>query len=221
MNTKEQNDLRQKVHKTLIPYYTSKGFTLDKSNGVFNKNGLEVEWGVSSKNVDYLYFNPILTVMNEDIRNSLQNILERKKFGIAIRRIAGHKLAQEFEIHEYDYLGNDKNHIDHGCTYKVDFESDLSELVKDHLNYMEKVGFPFFNKVESTQGVYEYLSGLFFNQADIIKILGKREALSCLISGYIINAKNIKETIRCLENTYRESPFVWNDLEKIINHFEE
>ncbi|GCC50454.1 hypothetical protein SanaruYs_06690 [Chryseotalea sanaruensis] len=220
MNSTEQKRLRAKVHEALLFFYESKGFKLSKTNGVFKKDGFEVEWGVSAKNIDYIYFNPSLCVVEDIVQNTLQLVFEEKKFGLTICRLAGCRLAQEFGVHEYDYLGDNEDDVDNGTTYKVDQESDLSKLVADHVNYMEKVGLPFFEKVNSLQGIYKYLSDLFFKNEKVKKIIGKREVLSCVAASYLLNDSDIEKLLRRLEELYAGNTYLLDDMQKIKQYFE-
>lgn len=219
MNSSEQKTLRTKVHKALEPFYKSNGFTLNKNNGIFKKDGLEVEWGVSAKNVDYIYFTPTLCVSSNDINNSLHAALTGKKFGHTICQLAGYRLAQEFCVHEYDYLGDNEDNVDNGTTYKVNQETNFDPIIADHVNYMEKVGFPFFEKVSSLEGIYEYLSGILFKKENANKIIGKREILSCLAAAYLLRSSNIESLLKKLEDLYVGSRYIYSDVQKIKDYF--
>ena len=220
MNSAEQKELRAKVHGALLPFYESQGFKLNKTNGVFSKSGFEVSWGISSKYIDCIYFNPSLCIVNDEILNTLSIVFDGKKFGgVTICIIAGCRLAQEFGIHEYDYLRDNEEDVDNGTTYKVDQETDLTKLVADHVNYMEKVGLPFFEKVGSIEGIYDYLSGLLFNNEKVRKIIGKREVLSCVTAGYLQNHPDIEKLLERLQKVYAGNTYILDDVQKIRDHF--
>ena len=220
MNSKEQKTLRAKVHQALLPFYESQGFKLNKTNGVFEKEGFRVSWGISSKYIDCIYFNPKLSVLTQKIEDTLESIFNDASFGLTIVRLAGYRLAQEFGVHEYDYLGDNEDDVDNGTTYKVDQETDLTKIVEDHVNYMEKVGLPFFEKVSTTQGVYDYLSGLLFNNNNVRKIIGKREVLSCVAAGYLLNHPNIEDLLLRIMNIYNGNTYVIEDVQKVKEYFE-
>lgn len=221
MKSAEQKELRAKVHGALLPFYESQGFKLNKTNGIFSKGGFEVLWGISSKYIDCIYFNPSLCIVNDEVLNTLSTVFEGKKFGgVIICRIAGCHLAQEFGVHEYDYLGDNEDNVDHGTTYKVDQETDLTKIVADHVNYMEKVGLPFFEKLSSIEGIYDYLSGLLFNNDNVRRIIGKREVLSCVTAGYLLNHPDINSLLQRVEVVYNGNNVVLGDVQKVKEYFE-
>jgi hypothetical protein len=219
MNSAQQKELRAKVHEALLPFYEPQGFKLNRTNGVFEKDEFEVSWGVKRKYVDCIYFNPSLRISNSNIQKSLEKIFADQKFGLTISRLAGCHLAQEFGVHEYDYVGDNEDGVDHGTTYKVDHETDLAKIVADHVNYMEKVGLPFFEKLSSIEGIYDYLSGLLFNNDNVRRIIGKREVLSCVTAGYLLNHPSIDSLLQRLEVVYNGNNVVLNDVRKIEEYF--
>ncbi|MDH5381554.1 MAG: hypothetical protein OEW75_11910 [Cyclobacteriaceae bacterium] len=220
MNSKEQKELRTKVHEALLPFYKSHGYKLNKGNGVFEKNGFRISWGISSKYIDCIYFNPKLSVLIKNIEDVLERIFFNESFGLTLVQITGCRLAQEFGVNEYDYLGDNEDGVDHGTTYKVDQETDLIKLVTDHVNYMEKVGLPFFEKVNSIEGVYGYLSGLLFNNKKVKKVIGKREILSCVTAGYMLNAPNIEKLLERIAELYEGNLYILDDVQKVKEYFE-
>jgi hypothetical protein len=224
MNSSEQKALRAKVHDSLIPFYDSKSFELNKINGVFNKNGCEVAWGVKAKNVDSIYFNPTLSVTSEDIKNVLEYIFGPEVDDITLSRLAGCRLAQEFGIHEYDYLGDNEHNIDHGTTYRVDETTDLDKLVADHVNYMEKVGLPFFEKVSTLEGIHDFINDRILQATDdqfedIRRVYGKRDVLSGVTASYLLNKIKTESLIEKYYHLFEGSTYIFDDVQKIKEYF--
>jgi hypothetical protein len=225
MNSAEQKALRRKVHDSLKPFYDSKGFTINKTNGVFIKNGFEISWGVKAKNVDSIYFNPSFRIYNQKIKRVLELIFGPETDDITLSRLAGCTLAQEFGVHEYDYLGDNEQNIDHGTTYRVDETTDLDKLVADHVNYMEKVGLPFFEKVSTLEGIHDFINGKIMQAADdqfedIKRVYGKRDVLSGVTVSYLLNKLDTESLIQKYIHLFEGSTYIFDDVQKIKEYFQ-
>lgn len=225
MNSSEQKALRAKVHNSLIPFYDSKGFKLNKTNGVFMKNGFEVAWGVKAKYVDSIYFNPSFRVFNQEIKNVLELIWGPETDEIILSRLAGCTLAQDFGVHDYDYLGDNEHNIDHGTTYRVDETTDLSKVVADHVNYMEKVGLLFFEKVSTLEGLHDFINGKILQATDdkfdeIKRVYGKRDVLSGIAASYLLQSPDSEKLIENYLRLFEGNTFILDDVQKIKEYFQ-
>ena len=228
MDSKKKKALRNKVHQSLLPFYTSNNYELDKKFGVFKKNGFEISWGVKAEYPQELVFRPGLRVSNDQIKKILTDAVHSENLSVVTSRVSGAFLAQEFNVNDYDHLIAE-NGIDHGCTYVISEETKLSEVVNDHRNYMEKVGFPFFEKLESLEGIDHYYNSRLLElelgdlknesiQKELNKIYTKQEALSGVVAAYLISKSKFDELVDRVKIYFKNNDFVLNDLHELITY---
>lgn len=226
MNSTEQKQLRLKVLETLEPFYTSNGFKLNKSNGVFFKDSYEVFFGITKKNIDAIYFNPELTILNCEI-SSIHKLIFDKNC-LVTSRLTSSRLANDFGNHDYDYLIEEG--IDQGIGYKVESESDINSIVEHHKVYMEKVGFVFFDKMSTLEGINNFINSRvlegseldFINNAQtphIKDFFNKREVLSGTIAAYLVSEAEIEKLLSRYRKMFEGNEYVLSDLEKVVDYF--
>jgi len=226
MNSTEQKQLRLKVLEALEPFYTSNGFKLNKSNGVFFKDDFEVFFGVTKKNIDAIYFNPELTILNREI-SSIHKLIFDKNC-LVTSRLTSSRLANDFENYDYDYLVEEG--IDQGIGYKVESEPNISSIVEHHTAYMVKVGFIFFDNMSSIEGINGFINGRvlegseldFINHAKtpyIKDFFNKREILSGTIAAYLVSEPEIEKLLNRYRKLFEGNGYILNDLEKVVAYF--
>lgn len=231
MDSKKKKELRNKIHQSLLPFYTSNNYKLVKKFGVFKKNEFEVSWGVKAEYPQEIVFRPGLRVSNDQIKKILSDAIHSENISLVTSRAAGAFLAQEFNVHDYDYLIAE-NGIDQGCTYVISEETDLSEVVSDHVNYMEKVGFPFFEKLVSIEGIDQYynsrllelgLEGL-ENESllqELNKTYTKQEALSGVVAAYLVRRPKFDELVDRVKIYFKDNEYVLNDLHNLVSYLKQ
>lgn len=226
MNSAEQNLLRAKVHDALNLYYKPLGFELKKSTGVFERNGMEVSWGVSKKNIDAIYFSPRLNVWNKSITKCFEAIFQMGD--LVTSRLTSSRLANDFGNHDYDYLIEEG--IDQGIGYKVESESDIKSIFEHHTAYMEKIGFVFFDKMSTLERINNFINSRilegselnFINNAQtpyIKDFFNKREVLSGTIAAYLVSEPEIEKLLNRYRIMFEGNDYVLNDLEKVVDYF--
>jgi len=226
MNSTEQKQLRLKVLEALEPFYTSNGFKLNKSNGVFFKDDFEVFFGVTKKNIDAIYFNPELTILNREI-SSIHKLIFDKNC-LVTSRLTSSRLANDFENYDYDYLVEEG--IDQGIGYKVESEPNISSIVEHHTAYMVKVGFAFFQKMSTLKGIHDFINSRVLKGGDpefmenlkqpqIARFFSKREVLSGTIAAYLVSEPEIEKLLNRYRKLFEGNGYILNDLEKVVAYF--
>ena len=222
-------ELRRKVHKELSLYYIQHGFDLDKKKGLFIKGVFNVLWGVSAKYSTCIYFRPSFSINNVNINKVLSEIFPEQK-NLTIYKVQGRDLAREFNCNDYDYLGDKLYDIDQGASYKVDEKSDIRQIVTDHIQYMEKVGFSFFDQLSSVEGINNFINNriievdqeIFDSLSYRKKLEGffdKREVLSGVVSAFLINNQEIQLLLVRYRDLFQDNDYILADVEKIVHYF--
>ena len=120
----------------------------------------------------------------------------------------------------------------HNYHYDIYEDTDLAPIVADHWQYMEKVGFPFFDNFSSlerldtffNERILKYKSEDFKNQ-DIQKELliffyGKRETFVGITAAYLVNNPQKLLLIERFRYLHNDNNYVLEDFEKLIVHLE-
>lgn len=226
MNSSEQKQLSLKVHSAIEVFYTPFGFKLNPVNGVFYKSNFEVFWGIDRKTTEEIYFSPKLSVTNDKISELYKVIFS--KACLITSKLAGFRLANEFGNHDYDYLN--EQGIDKGTGYKVEPNTDIGLIVEHHAAYMKKVGFAFFEKMSTLEGIHDYINGRVLKggepeftenmkQPQIARFFSKREVLSGTIAAYLISEPEIEKLLNRYRKMFEGNEYVLNDLEKVVDYF--
>lgn len=220
---------RKRTHTELLKYYEPKGFSLRKENGVFHKNGSEVHWGVTSEYSDYIFFQPSLVLKNKKI-SEVMEVLFPDLPAIVINKIQGRDLAREFGISDYDYLAHPRYDIDKGASYKVGIDTDLNQIVEDHSQYMEKVGFNFFRKVDTVEGIDSFINDRILNPSiekltsqlyskELMMFFTNHEILSGLIVAHLTRNSKLDLLLDRYKIVFAKYPNVLSDLDLIRSYF--
>jgi len=217
----------------LKEFYNEKGFTLDTKVTRFIKNGFDVFLGGGAIRSDNILIYPSFSVENLEIKKVLKTIFPEDLTHLVTYQMQGSELASLFDIpYSFSYFYATQEGIKMSMPYyKVGEGYDLEPIISDHIDFMEKIGFPFFDKLSSLEGI-----NLFFNQKvlegsfesfctesrqkELKYLLGIREALSALVVAYLLKDKNIEELIKRLRFRYsHEVPL--NSINKVVNYFSE
>ncbi|MEZ4885834.1 MAG: hypothetical protein R3E32_13965 [Chitinophagales bacterium] len=234
MKSKDKNILRGKVISKLYPYYEEKGFIFKKTIANFVKNDFWVLWGEASTHIDSLVFRPQLWVFNESIKSIMIKVFNNKnQLNSVIHRGQSNEFAQEMGIKKFkNSRYNYKSEGGESYFYNIEMETNLSPIIADHIDFMDKVGIPFFEKNNTLKGIDEYLNNRILKLPwEILKEnnlsnllvhpLHKREVLSGIIAAHLIENPRLKELTDKYIYIFNENNYILDDLKKILLFFED
>ena len=228
MGKEEEKKLRQKVLIQLNnSYYEERGFSLNKTTAIFSKGCLTVRWGVSSKGIDHLIFKPQFQISNSKIENKLLIIFPDKSNVVSVK-------SQNLLFAEKLKITNFKNSkfvilSDNGIgfsnyLYRIYSDTDLTAIIKDHIDFMEKVTFPYFEKLSTVRGISDYFNNRLLSLSDeelkdreVMKSFQKEEVLSSIIASYLEKEERLNKVIETYKKLYSISEFYLNDINLLDN----
>ncbi len=220
----------EKIHLALLEFYSKNGYAFNKSTYTFKKNQNEVSWTIRSKYPQSNLFRPLLVIRNQEIIQFLNSVE-----GINVNMTSKHgqsiKLAHDFEVYEFDkspfvYSGN--YGIESSIySYEVEESTDLTPIVEDHISFMEKVGFKYFEALITVKGINEYfndrlleLSDEVFEDATKKEETGdsfqKEEVLSAIVSAHVEKDERLNEIIERYKKLYSDNNWYLQDIEKLV-----
>ena len=230
MNKQLKEKIRTNFLETLsIEFYSKLGWKLNKKIGCLIKDDFEVFYGETDQSI-YLVFRPYLSVKHKIIADILNQIFPDSPIYNHVGRGQSQELAQMVGVEwQSAYLHEQDNYH-----YSIYEDTDISPIVADHWQYMEKVGFAFFDNFSSLERIDAFfndrLLGKSFEefQENLNEPIGEKKWLDFynvtganygLVSAFLIKNKNIKEIIKRYILLYSKYP-VLEDFEKLIVHLE-
>lgn len=221
MNSKDKKALKEGLYNSLNESYSGYSFKLQKTKGVFQKGEFTVHWGGPVVYSDSLHFQSKLSVDNKSIFKVLSSLFPQAK-NLTIYKVQGSELAQE--------IGFSEVYTNEEVFYKVESSDDFKNIVDDHMIFMEKVGFGFFNRLSSLQGINDFincrvLNGKidFFrsedNQIALKSFFDKREVLSGVVSAYLIDNPEVDELLNRFRILFEGNDYILDDVKKIEEYF--
>lgn len=231
MNKQLKEKIRTNFLETFImEFYSKLGWRLNKENGCFIKDEFEVFCGVSAEYSNHLVFRPYLSVKHKVIAEILNQIFPDSPIYNHVGRGQSQELAQMVGVEwQSAYLHEQDNYH-----YSIYEDTDISPIVADHWQYMEKIGFPFFDNFSSLERIDSFFNDRIIENRleDFKKIVEKpieekkwldfynvTGAYYGIVSAFLIKNKNIKDIINHYLLLYSKYP-VLEDFEKLIVHLE-
>lgn len=159
------NEILNTLINQLEVEYSNHGYIKDSKISKFKNDSFEVFWGKTRKYPDVLYITPTLSIVNKQIVETMNGLFPQSK-NLNCLRIQGADLAVEMGNFEYEELRDSKHKMDIGKIYKVEKSSNPQVIIKDHFRYMEDVGFNFFAKMETLDGMDEFLNNRILSVED-------------------------------------------------------
>jgi hypothetical protein len=230
MDKASKKDLVNKLILKLEGYYLKYGFAYIKNGATrFEKNDLITFWGPSAENIDSLRFMPSFSVQIKQINSIIDKLFPDSRH-TTIYRVQSLELCEELGIKDYDskYIYRDINGSVY--SYRVEKETNLDPIVADHINFMNKVGFPFFAKVDTLEGINDFLNNrilqgdlAYFQSEERIKELkldfAQREVLSGVTTAYLLDSPHIEELLHRYRIFFAGNNYVLEPMEKVVDYF--
>lgn len=233
MNKSDKKELTNRLLTRLDDFYLNRGFKRLKKITGYERAEIFILWGASSTHIDSLTFRPWFKVENKKISDIL-SVLFPNQVGVNITLTREQSVEMIRELNVNDFNSSFiVVHPDSSNSYFYSIEKDtqLDPIVNDHINFMNKVGLPFFEKVKTLEDIDTYLNGrilkinkeLFeseYNQIELKKYYGKREILSGLVSAFLVHNKDIQELIERYNFLFAGNHYILNDVDKIVQYFD-
>jgi len=226
MNKKEKQELYLKLHHLLKSFYELKGFKYKNSPFRYEKMGAFVFWGASADYIEHSKFQPRFRIENNEINKIFKIVLpNRIAYYSSLRTQNTKEFAHEFGIHDFD--NRPYNHCMYGvCSYFYDIglDTNLEPIIKDHIEFMEKVTFLYFDKLSTVKGISDYFNDRLLKLSDkelkdkgVMRSFQKEEVLSSIIASYLEKEERLNKVIETYKKLYSISEFYLNDINLLDN----
>lgn len=232
MKKSDKKNLTNKVLKQLYSFYDTNGFKVVKGRAIFKRDDQLVFLGASSTHIDSLTIRPRFRIENKIIGDVLTAIFPGQiGTKITLAREQSVEMLRELDVEDFasNYI---ITHNDGSKSYYYNIEKNtvLKPIVADHINFMEKVGLPFFDRLNSIEGISDYINCKLLdgdreyfrlnNQQEALKkFFDKREVLSGVVSAYLTNNSEIEELLERYEILFEGNNYILDDVMKINNYF--
>lgn len=223
MNKKNKEAVYSKVHTLLDSFYQRNGFEYQSVPFSYKKNGLFVFWGASADYPDWSSFSPRFRVENNQTNALLKEVFPNQVAYITSLRVqSAESFAHEFGVSDFD--NSPYNHCNKTCIYfyKIGLDTDLDPIVQDHINFMEKVTFPYFKKLSTIGGINEYFNNRLLNLSEedltkesTMRSFQKEEVLSAIVAAHLETDTRFDEICSKYKQLYNSIPFYLDDINKL------
>lgn len=221
MNKKEKQELYLKLHHLLKSFYEKEDFNYKKSPFSYEKMGAFVFWGASADYTETLKFQPLFRIVNNKINKIFKIVFPNRIAYFSSSRTQNTKeFAHEFGVHDFD--NRPYNHCMYGvCSYFYDIglDTNLEPIIKDHIEFMEKVTFPYFDKLSTVKGISDYFNDRLLKLSDknlkdtgVMRSFQKEEVLSSIIASYLEKEERLNKVIETYTKLYSISEFYLSDI---------
>lgn len=232
MNKSDKKNLTNKVLNKLESFYNTNGFSIVEGRAIYKRDDQFVFWGASSTHIDSLTFRPRFRIENKKIGNILTTLFpDQIGVNITLTREQSCEMLRELNIEDFisDYI---ITHDDGSKSYYYSIEKNmlLDPIVADHINFMDRVGLPFLDRLNSLKGINDYINCKLLNrdreyfmledhQEGLKKFFDKREVLSGVVSAYLTNNPEIDELLERYQILFEGNNYILKDVEKIREYF--
>ncbi|HLO56846.1 MAG TPA: hypothetical protein VK169_21295 [Saprospiraceae bacterium] len=228
--------------KYFEPYYLSKGYARSKKVSSFFNDGCDVFLGPDAIHPGSISLRPKFKVTNIDIQNILEKVFPTEIGLCTYYRVQGMEFAFECDIYDDKITYSSFNNIMPEYTkpdilsignyyYSIEEDTDLSPILEDHKYFMEKVTFPLFDKMSTTEGIDSYLNDRIMEgdmdyfmsenrQLILKKINQRREILSGIIAAKLVNNPYFDSLLLRIKTMWQGNNYILDDVDKLIFHFE-
>lgn len=219
------------INNLFVNFYKKNNYNLNIETASFYKETSVVSWGIRSKFEDFINFQPIFTVYEKSITKILEKIFPTKSGRISIRA-QGIQFARELNVFDFDkrefavVLENDYDFSTY--KYKIFLDTDLIPIIKDHIEFMEKVTLPYFEKLSTVKGISNYfnnrllnLPGTDFKNEKTQDSFQKEEVLSSIIASYLEKEERLNKVIETYKKLYTDNDWYLNDINILDNWIKE
>jgi hypothetical protein len=227
MDRKEKIELVEPIISLLKTYFSDKNFSFNKVLWSFEKNGTEIHWGESSSYPDSITIMPTFKVKNEDINSFLKNVIQPEFFSPSCSlRAQSLTFANEFGFSKFNkspfvFIGEGGEDFSI-YQYSIKSGTDPLPIFEDHVQFLEKVAFPYLESVNSTEKFFAFFYAKILENIkedalyDESKLewISKSELLSTLSAGVILKESRTSEILSLLTSYYQTSEWYLKDIEK-------
>jgi hypothetical protein len=228
----DKQNIINSICEKIEHFYKDNGFTLIQKGATrFERNDLIVTWSPFSEYIDSIVFMPNFIVKNVNVLKIIKLIFpEVIGIELTIVRVQSLELTEEmaFEDYESKFIYKDINGSVY--SYRIEKDTPLEQIVEDHINFMTKVGLPFFEKVDSLEGINDFLNGRilkgdmdYFCSEERVKELqpffSQREVLSGVTCAYLIKNPKIEELLNRYQIFFEGNNYVLEPMEKVVEYF--
>ena len=229
MDKNQKEQIYGKMEQLCNPYYLPKGFARDKKIMAYEKDGLLIKLGASSEHFDSINIQPGFRIGNDSINKILKKVFPQWIGHYTSKRTQGSNFAHEFGVTEFD--NSQFNFVGEGglkystYSYSIEEDADLTPIIEDHINFMEKVGFKYFEALSSVKGINEYFNSRLlnlnkedFSSEEVSRSFQKEEILSAIVAAHLEKDKRYNEIVERYKKLYSEVELYLQDIEKLTEY---
>lgn len=211
-------------------YYSELGYIMQKKVIGFIKNEFNVNVGPNSVYPGCVVLRPSFKITNPAIYK-IQNEVFPKTSCLTFKRTQTSEFAHELGIYDERIDSSPFNFSEGNLYYSIEVETDLEPIFEDHKYYVERVVFPFFEKISTVEGIDAFINGrqlagddVYFESEERQKFLqrynGSDETFVGLIAAKLINSPECEELKRRYIKMWSDIPYTLNRVEKLIDYLD-
>ncbi len=242
MNKKGKNTIDNRLQKHLTPYFNEKGFVLSKKLFLYAKNEFEVFWGSRTDFESWLTFRPKYIVENERIIKILKKVFPDEVSYYTSLRVQSTRFAHEFGV--YDFDDSPFNHSSGKIStygYRICLEEEdagmlegtpiiynVAPIIKDHIAFLEKVAFVYFEILSTVKGINEYFNNRVLTlseeelQSETVQdSFQKEEVLSAIIAAYLEKDSRYTSIVAQYKKLYAKNNWYLKDINLLADWINE
>ena len=229
MDKINKDKIYDNIEELCNPYYLPKGFILKKKIMSYQNEGLSIRLGETSEHFDSITVNPRFRIENKLINQVLKIVFPQWVLHFTSTRTQGPIFAHEFGIIDFDatpYVFIGKYGIKNSIyNYSISADTDLTPIIEDHINFMEKVGFKYFEALSTVKGINEYFNSRLlnlneedFSSEEVRRSFQKEEILSAIVAAHLEKDKRYTEIVDRYKKLYSEVELYLQDIEKLTEY---
>lgn len=212
-------EITESVINKLLSYYDGKGFGLLPKVASFERKREVLKQRVAlapTYSYDDVVFMPFFAITHEAIQNLKETILTLRTGpkGSTIVLSQGKYLANKFDVADFDDW----------TAYRLESENQIDEMVNHHINFMEMVGWNFFEPCSTIAGIDDFLNAPILSISfkkmteEERMVVSKSFGLHLMVNGIIAAWLNKNPQLEKIVNNYRliVNPYMSNVLEQLL-----
>jgi hypothetical protein len=235
MKGKEIKELQNRLFFHLEPYFSSKGFQMDKKEWNMNGDHHTINLYVNTTHFDNYTLRPGVTILYKSLFDKIYNIVRTDDFQIFHNGNFDiyQKLANVFGIHDFDEcIENNRNKFNISFTITVEYDNTI-KVANRLIEFMESFGWKTIDSTSNLDKFYMFYKNLFLRYLDDVESNTDKNITQFVqgldVNGYLTliylglekSDSQIYSIISRLEKWHNDDRSLYaKGARKIINHFE-
>ena len=217
------------LDKNLTKYYNTIGYFNNKEWFIFEKNGFEILFLQTRKDIGKITYCPQFRIYIEPVTKILNKIFPENIINPCSVHNTGAGMAQTLNNYEYDSTKHNNYGSFDFTRYEVMNEVELLEIFEEHKIYVNNVVFPYFKKYATLESAYKFIYEILMEgeqdeylsqkrQKELLNQIGTREIYSTIVIGNELKLIENGKLLRRLKSKYSKTK-IWEKIERINSFF--